>query len=886
MPDDSENSIISKVVHLSGLEKADTSIISSSVTQVLASLAMVILYLWFRRRAPWVYYSNIKNKPQHPCYQENPGLISWILPLITTKDTQLLSMVGLDGFMFLQTIKLLYRICFILSFLIVPFLCGWFYKLKTGDQKAQFFIALSIWDVTEPKVYWAVLGISYALTIIVFYLIFIYYKRFVTLRQLYLASPATMTSIPELKKISKELGSDQNAIDYINISSRTVLIDRLPSTIRNDAELLKYLESLKLGEIESVSLIHDTYNLKKMYEERNEVIQDIEKEVTLALNRIKSYYMNNQEACKESFGELYTGDLEHSANSIFSGSKFNMSDKVALFNNFCKYADTFFSKTWLRQNIVNLHIAKLEEVNKRILEEKKRIENDSKENVIDIPEAADELFVDSDIRNDVSFFSFSQITSFSENKAYFTLDLPLNKKKAFITFKDQKTAGIIQQTKIGSRAFSSNIQSAPVPNDVVWRTIGKDEVSGFFFKIISLAMYVLFILAFLYIVVLIIESLEVKKNTKNLFFRLLQTSEMLVTLYKSILVPLIYNVLLYFVPIIIKALIHMEDVYSFSDIQIRLMYRVSIFLFFNAFLATFIVSCVTQFTQVESNFTFLEIISEFSMSVIKASVFFFNTIVQRMCMGVAIVFLKPAPFLYNLILARFVIYTRRQKQEREFSPPIDFGNQIPNLLLILPMALVYSCICPIMLVISWIFYVINYLVYKNELLFATRNDFESGGAYWKPTVKFIFYSVITFQVVTGIFTYSKGFEMIFYGFLPLIFITFVFSEGLNIIFERSCENFPMNAPEEKFLDKFAKKTLEERFKILSQWKEIAIETDEDNLSITELGFKDEKADLSESLYKDPSLLTSIGNIILPENFYRISHFLKSFDQKNLIGLKK
>ncbi len=127
---------------------------------------------------------------------------------------------------------------------------------------------------------------------------------------------------------------------------------------------------------------------------------------------------------------------------------------------------------------------------------------------------------------------------------------------------------------------------------------------------------------------------------------------------------------------------------------------------------------------------------------------------------------------------------------------------------------------------------------------------------------------------------------IFYIFLPLIFITMVMSEGIIAVFQSSTENFPMNAPEEKFLDKFAKKALLERHKILNEWKEINEIEDEDILPISELGFEDVAAQLGDSFYKDPSTGLTIGNIIFPLYFYRIVHFLQSFDKKNVFGLKK
>lgn len=888
-PLESEVGTLGTLTGITDFEDCDSAIISNGFSQLMAGFGMLFVYLACRKRTPWVYYPNIKNKPQHPCYQPNPGILSWIPPLLAAKDTQLLSMVGLDGFMLLQLLKMLYRMCFILSLVVVPILCRLFYTTKSKHTKKQLFVLLSIADVRDPRVYWTVLVLSYISTFVIFYLVFIYYKRFTTLRQLYLAAPATMTSINQLKKISTELGSDENAIDHINVLSRTVLIDRLPAEIHNDEELMEYIKSLQVGEIECVALIHDTYFLQKLYEQRDEVIQDIEKEIAVAFSRILNFYKSEEASCKASFGDLYASDLDKSALNLFEHTNFTLEEKVRIFNHFCKYADKFLAKTLLRETMVDVHLNRLREVTTAILNEKKRLQEDSNDGKapISTPSASDTLYVDADAKHDVSFFSISQILSFNDNKDLFTLELPLYRNKAFITFKDQRSAGILRQTKLGSRVFSSNVEQAPAPHDVLWRNICRPEVSGYFFNLFSLGLYILFNLFFLFIAVKIIESLQIEKNTNNYLFKILFRSSFVYSLYRGILAPLIYNILLFFVPIIIKLLLHLEDTSSYSGLQAKLMSRFSLFLFCNAFLATVITSCALGlYNNIgDSQMGLSSILSQLKDSILTSSVFFFNTIVQRLCVGTMIVVLKPSPFLYNWLLAPFVIYTRRQRIEREFSPPIDFGNHIPNLLLILPMALTYSCICPLLLVMSCIFYFFSYFVYKNELLYASRNDYESGGLHWKPCVKFILFTLVAFQITTATFIFSIGMSSIFYSFLPLIFFTIVFSNGLNTLFEKSSENFPMNAPEEKFLDRFAKKSLEERHRILNEWNVLKENLDEDTLEISELGFVDEQSTLTTSLYKDPSTRVSVGSLILPENFFKIVHFLKSFDKDNLTGFK-
>lgn len=886
--DEEKAEALANITGATDLTECDSAISSNAYTQVSIFLVMIALYLLFRRRAPWVYYPNIKNKPQHPCYQENPGFMSWIYPLVTTKDTQLLSAVGLDGFMFLQTIKLLYRICFLISIFVAPLLSYCFYHLQ--NKNSQLFIRLSIWRLHDRNLHWGILIASYLVTLMIFYLIFIYYKRYVTLRQLYLAAPATMTSIPHMKRISKELGSDQNSVDYINVASRTVFIDRLPGTITNDEDLKTYIKQLNIGEVESVSLVHDTYYLQKLYEKRDVVIQNMEKEIAAAFNKVKKHVRDEEKNCRESFGDLYSHDIEKAASVLFENMRFTMREKVNILNEFMKYGDRFLSKSWMNNAILGIHLDKLKEVNNKILEEKERLQSLNKEEVIEVPQANETLFTDTDVRGDVSFFSLKQIANFGKNKDLFTLDLPINRRKAFITFKDQKTTGIVKQTKLGTRAFSSNTEPAPPPYDVLWKNITKAEVSGFFFGMISVGLYVLFNLAFLYIVVIIIDSLQVDKNTGNYVFKLVfgDKGGKARSLYQGILAPLIYNILLYFVPIIIKALIHMEDTHSYSGVQAKLMYRLSLFLFFNGFVATFICSLLLTFVKSlhKETVTVDILVTKFGQSIVKSSVFFLNTIVQRMCIGSAMVILKPAAFLYNFIIAPVAITTKRQEKERTFSPPIDFGNHIPNLLLIMPMALVYSCICPIVVVTAWVFYLFSYLVYKNEMLFATRNDYESGGSYWKPSISFLMLSVMAFQLSTAAITFSSGNAFIAYMFGPLIFISFICSQGINEIFDKSSENFPMNGPEEKFLDSFSKKVMQERHQMLSEWKEMDEEEDQDIIPISELGFADKASQLTESFYRDPSTLASIGNVMLPRNFFMVIHFIKSFDKNNEFRLKK
>lgn len=867
----------------SDLKNCDKALFTNGVIQFTSLIILIIVYLIFRRKAPWVYYSNIKNRPSHPCYQENVGPLSWINPLITTKDTELLAIVGLDGFMLLQTIKLLYRICFFAAIISSPILIAIIYKNYSKD--VDFFARTTIYEIRDRDFYYGILFTSLFISIMVFYLVYIYYKRFVTLRQVYLASPAGMTSIILLKALSDDLGSNQNSVDYVNIASRTVMVDRLPNEIKNDEELKSYIESL-VGEIESVSLIHDTHYIRKLYEQRDEIIQNMEKELAAGFEAMKIHYKTNaDDKVKETFGDLYSTSLEESATNIFGGLQFKTPEKIKIFNKLLNNGHKFLSKTWSNKIIMGIYLDELKAINKKIIDEKHRLE--STEASDPIPEASETLYLDSDVRRDVSFFSFKQIFNLKQNRDLFTVDLPLNTKRGFVTLKDSKSAGILKQAILGTRALSSNVTAAPAPYDVLWKNLSKTEVRSFFSNLVSILLFIFLNVGFLYMVIGIINSLRVENNSDNAMFKIpFVNSGYVVGLYQGILAPLVYNILLYFVPIFIKTLIHMEGTLSYSAVQSKMLLRFSLFLFFNAFLATFALSALcTLFDTNKNNLESITIVSKIGDSIVRSSVFFINLIIQRMCVGNAIVFLKPSLFLYNFIAAPVIIKTRRQSIERTFSPCLDFGNHIPNLLMVIPMALVYSCVSPIILLASFLFFFFSYFVYKNELLFATRNNYESGGSHFKPVIRFILLSLIVSQLSNLLVTFSYSSIWICLGFIPMIVISVYISYVIDDIFSKSCENFPINKPEEKFLDNFSKKVMKERFELLENWKEVVEEQDQDTLAITELGFHDSNFNNRLSFYKDPCLISSIGNFIFPKNFFCIVSFVLSFDKNNEFKLK-
>ncbi|KAI5168600.1 calcium permeable stress-gated cation channel [Pancytospora epiphaga] len=882
---------------------ADAEIVSNCALQIPLAVIMMLAFLFCRRRAPWVYFPNVRNTPSHPAYSAGDGIFSWVKPVFTVEDTKLLSLIGLDGFMFLQTIKLLYRICCILSVCIVPWTCYWFYISKSDND--GLFARLSVHSIRDYRIFTVLVIIVYFITLMIYYFIFIYYKRYVTLRQLYLSSPATMTSVAKLKQISRNIPTDTTAIDYINIKSRTIMLFRLPAALRTDKETTRYIQRLGLGDVENASLIRDTTELRDLYELRDTAAQNIEKEADAIFLKMVQHYKTDNALARCSFGRDEE-DLVEAAKS-YDDRKFGIDEKVSFVNQFFEKSEKFM-ETVGRKSSLKFYLASFKELTEKIDREKIRLQNEygsnddsdeggpgslrnpevlanSKKDVI-IP-VDQSLFLRTDISKDVSFFSMKQIFSFRKNRKLFTLDLPIGKKKAFVTFKDAKTTCVVMQSRIGSKVFSCDAEQAPSPNDVIWRNITKNEAFCYIAKVISSLFFISMYLLFYFLVFKITTLFSAKTNPQNWLVKILRKHHLIFTVYSGVLVPLVYNVILFFVPIIMTTLLNMQGISAYSLFQVELMNTFSLFLFFNGFLSTFcgkvLIDAIPRIYNQEE--TLREVISTLGLSIIRSSIFFFNTILQRLFIGTAMVFLKPAPFIFNFFITPFIRKNRRQLKELEFAPPIDLGNAIPNILLIFPMVVAYSCISPIVIVLGWIFYLANYFAYKNELLYAANNEFESGGIFWKYSARFIIYSVSILHFATAAKIYVAGYGGIAIGLLPLFFVTYLYLNGLKEMFERSCEYMPLSSVEEDYVDEFGDKAVKDRLTLLENWKENVEEEDDDHLPITELHKEKAVPFKNLSLYCDPAMSTSIATLIFPKGFYSVINYINDCDKDNFFKMK-
>lgn len=895
MQDDAEEEVFSRIHNKPPLTDADNVIIAAVVFQSCATFFVMLAFLVVRKRARWLYSPNTKNRPHHPCYGYT-GVLNWMIPVATVSDTVLLSMIGLDAFMMLQTLKLLYRVLLILSVFVVPALgyLFWFHPRTDVEHSDQWLVRFSLGSLDpESDLYGFIVPVVYLVSGFIMYSIFVYYKRYIVLRQAYLRNPAIMTSITTLKKLSASLGSAELSAEYVNLPNRTLVLSRLPPYIKSDKDLLDFIDSLGVGEVEDCVLVHDTSVLQALYNERDNYIHNIEREISEKFVKMNSWSRKNREACVDSI-EGFCEDVFGTVSGAGVEGVFDDTQKRQLAVIFLNGARQFENR--YKDDVFRLEflLDRLNHVNGEISREKELIsrENtaDRDTRIVELVSRHNSLFLRGDISQDASFFSLHHVLNCRKFKMYFTLDLPTRTKRGFVTFKDQRSANIVKQSQIGSRIFSVSTEDAPAPNDVIWENITRSEVENYVCSILGTVFFILFIILFSFVVFLVTTLLTSSEMLKELKppSSFMKKHPAVESLIEGTIPPLIYNSMLVFVPTAITTLVNMEGIYSYSRFQKKLMGKLGNFLFFNGFVSAFFAS---SFFSLVVNTLFgkqklYDVIRTFSEESLESSVFFANIIIQKSLFGTALVLLKPAPLIVNYLLAPFMgRKTRRQVSESEFSPPFDFGSIFPSCLIIFSMSITYTVICPPLLVLGAVFYLCNYLAFKSEFLYSTRNEYESGGEYWDSACQSIVFSLLFFQFVTFAKMSSDNRIYLSALLLPIIIVTFIFRSSLKKMFYKSCHFYPLNIKEEEYLDDFTERVLHDRVELLESWSEMGTGSDMDVLPVSQLGIKDTKEVEKESYYKDPNISASMSSLIFPENFFKTVWFLVKNDKKNVFELR-
>jgi len=151
-------------------------------------------------------------------------------------------------------------------------------------------------------------------------------------------------------------------------------------------------------------------------------------------------------------------------------------------------------------------------------------------------------------------------------------------------------------------------------------------------------------------------------------------------------------------------------------------------------------------------------------------------------------------------------FLKRHTVAEKHKPLVDnvlslpYYRTLPTVLFFVLLGLVYSIINPLILPFLLIYFILGYVVYRNQVLDVYEPKYETGGQYW-PEIHSRTIACIVFMQVLFIGMFSvKGLKSASLGCIPLPFLTWYFHEHCRHRFLPIFKNFNLESTMKKDID--------------------------------------------------------------------------------------
>ncbi|KAG0585456.1 hypothetical protein M758_2G012200 [Ceratodon purpureus] len=128
---------------------------------------------------------------------------------------------------------------------------------------------------------------------------------------------------------------------------------------------------------------------------------------------------------------------------------------------------------------------------------------------------------------------------------------------------------------------------------------------------------------------------------------------------------------------------------------------------------------------------------------------------------------------------------------------MQYYRQVPNVLLFILLGLTYSIITPLLLPFLLVYFILGYIVFRNQILHVYEPAYETGGQFWPHVHVRIIASLVFLQICfIGVFT-VKGLGTGTFYVIPLPILTLIFNEHCRQRFFPAFRHFNMESTVKK-----------------------------------------------------------------------------------------
>ncbi|KAI7819350.1 hypothetical protein BC939DRAFT_267215 [Gamsiella multidivaricata] len=693
--------------------------------------------------------------------------LGWIVPTIRISEEFYINNVGLDAVMYLRFLKMCLQFCIFNGFVVGIILLPIHY---TAGGKQTEVPRLSISNVpTNSNLLWAHVFLTYLITISWMFLLFKNYWQWMDLRREY-----------TLQRIRQG-----------EIAERSIFISRLPSNLRSDAALRQYFESLKMGPVESATVVQHCGRLSQNIDRRESTLNRLE----AAHIELARSFLENAKAGRASVNST------DSNTEALSDKSLTVSNAAATLDNatlrqiaqdlykdkklYTKYRKSIFAKKreTVRQS-ADL-IDKETTAAKQVLDQGASANQVAcRSEIIDIqgdqePESdaaacsptftiwhilatcnRQSLDAFQPTRSEKRFKGGSRVDCINYFvKKYNRLDKKVEELRdgslrfkstsfGFVTFKHHLSAQLCAQSKIDSRPQGLSVYLAMEPRDVLWSNLTASFRNRFTRSVaVNLSIWVITIFwIFPTSSFLLLTSLSALSERFHFLRPILDASPLIQSLLQNVLPIVFVTIFLALAPVIILAISKQELPVSHSELEGKVLRRYYHFLIFNVLfvfmIGTAILKSIIELIQAPTNiFTMLAKVLP------SGSTFFVFYIVFNTCTHFLELLQVWAQLVIHIIVtARKFTRTPRSLQRATTPWCFQYYYYYPQNILAFVITLIYSIISPLILLAAIFFFGTALVIFKYQLAYCYVRKYENSGRYFRHVFQYTSDGLIIFQL--------------------------------------------------------------------------------------------------------------------------------------------
>lgn len=687
---------------------------------LILGLSAFLIFCVLRVRYPKIYVGNLTDINQTYLHSQSrqslprlprKSLFGWLPTLFKINEQQILEHAGLDAVVFLGFFKMCIRslsVCACFAIVIILPMRYWFTGRVDQDYSQE--NDANVFKSHRHKAYkhfiWTYPVFTYLFTFIVTYFLFEQTKRIIRMRQTYLGK--------------------QNSV-----TDRTVKLSGIPPNLRDDEDLKRHIESLGIGEVDSITIVQEWGDLATLFKVRKRILEDVE-----------VYWMKYF----ESIG------MENISDMLSTEVLSNLGDPINL-NSSASYHDQEPG------SLPQLDQEEEEEADSNSTVSRTslidQVENRLQQDNIDtslahLPLLNDQLKFRPTIRTGLFGLlgpKVDAINYFTEQLEIVDSEITRARRReyppsstAFITMKSVAQAQVIAQAVLDPKVNHLITSLAPAPHDIIWENLYLTRRERNL-RILLVTLFIGFLSIILVFPVTYLAQLLKLESIKRVWPSLglfLEKNKLAETLVTTLLPTYLFTILNIIMPYFYIWITSKQGYTSHSDEELSSVSKNFFYIFVNLFLV-FTTAGLASITDTA------KIANQLAQSLIELSLFYVDLIILQ---GIGI-------FPYKLILlgnllkfsfgSLFWCKTPRDYLKLYKPPVFNFGLQLPQPILILIITVIYSVVSTKILTAGLIYFVIGYFVYKYQLLYACVHPPHSTGKVWPLVFRRVILGLLLFQ---------------------------------------------------------------------------------------------------------------------------------------------